>query len=200
MKRRRFLGYVHRGFSLIEAAIVLGVVGLVLGGTWIGASAVNTRMKVQAYVTLLTQAMNAGRDYQEQCRGAICSLSSLIDATKLPPGIVKIGSQFGGPGLVAEFSLSLGTFMAGFYFIKDAASGDYTLITNPMFCTELSKALMLQKQSQNVADAPNLWWSDTSWGAIEDWSATGGTAKPTISQVTTFCQTAGLFGANGILP
>lgn len=34
-------------FSLIEAAIVLGVVGLIVGGIWIGAAAVNDRMKWQ---------------------------------------------------------------------------------------------------------------------------------------------------------
>jgi hypothetical protein len=33
-----------RGFSLIEAAIVLGVVGLVMGGLWVAYSAVRDRM------------------------------------------------------------------------------------------------------------------------------------------------------------
>lgn len=36
-------GKARRGFSLIEAAIVLGVIGLVIGGIWIGAQAINDR-------------------------------------------------------------------------------------------------------------------------------------------------------------
>mgnify|MGYP001202658320 FL=1 len=35
-----------RGFNLIEAAIVLGVVGLVIGGIWVAANAVNDHFKV----------------------------------------------------------------------------------------------------------------------------------------------------------
>ena len=41
----------QRAFSLIEAAIVLGVVGLVIGGIWVGASVVNENIKI-------TQAVN----------------------------------------------------------------------------------------------------------------------------------------------
>lgn len=40
------------GFSLIEAAIVLGVVGLVIGGIWIGASAVRDNMRANAFLSL----------------------------------------------------------------------------------------------------------------------------------------------------
>ena len=34
-----------KGFSLIEAAIVLGIVGLVIGGIWVAASAVQTNLR-----------------------------------------------------------------------------------------------------------------------------------------------------------
>ncbi len=37
-----------RGFSLIEASIVLGVVGLVIGGVWVASASVRTNMKVSA--------------------------------------------------------------------------------------------------------------------------------------------------------
>jgi hypothetical protein len=36
----------HRGFNLIEAAIVLGVVGLVIGGIWVAASAMLENYKI----------------------------------------------------------------------------------------------------------------------------------------------------------
>lgn len=37
---------VRRGFSLIEIAIVLGVIGAVLGGVWVAASAVNNKHRM----------------------------------------------------------------------------------------------------------------------------------------------------------
>jgi len=36
------------GFNLIEAAIVLGVVGLVIGGIWIAAASVSMKMNTNA--------------------------------------------------------------------------------------------------------------------------------------------------------
>lgn len=36
----------ERGFNLIEAAIVLAVVGLVIGGIWVGAASVSRRLKI----------------------------------------------------------------------------------------------------------------------------------------------------------
>lgn len=42
--------YRQRGFSLIEAAIVLAVVGLVLGGIWVAAAAMYENYKVNKTV------------------------------------------------------------------------------------------------------------------------------------------------------
>lgn len=47
----------RRAFSLIEAAIVLGVVGLVIGGIWIAASEISTRLKVNASILLVRQTL-----------------------------------------------------------------------------------------------------------------------------------------------
>lgn len=44
--RKASSSITRRGFSLIEAAIVLGVVGIVVGGIWIGANAVSENLKV----------------------------------------------------------------------------------------------------------------------------------------------------------
>lgn len=43
-----------RAFSLIESAIVLGVVGLVIGGIWIAMAAINLRMNRLENVRLIT--------------------------------------------------------------------------------------------------------------------------------------------------
>ena len=39
----------EKGFSLIEAAVVLGVVGLVIGGIWVATSAVLAKMRVNTF-------------------------------------------------------------------------------------------------------------------------------------------------------
>lgn len=41
----------HRGFNLIEAAIVLGVVGLVIGGIWVAAAAHQNAFKLNTSIS-----------------------------------------------------------------------------------------------------------------------------------------------------
>lgn len=49
----------RRGFNLIEAAIVLGVVGLVIGGIWISAAAVSFHFQEQKFLQgFITQKIN----------------------------------------------------------------------------------------------------------------------------------------------
>lgn len=49
MKHR--LRHNRRGFNLVEAAIVLGVVGLVIGGIWVVASSVSTKRGINAFAS-----------------------------------------------------------------------------------------------------------------------------------------------------
>jgi len=44
-----------RGFNLVEAAIVLGVVGLVIGGIWVAASTVSENHKINQTITGIGQ-------------------------------------------------------------------------------------------------------------------------------------------------
>lgn len=56
-----------RGFNLIEAAIVLGVVGLVVGGIWISASAVSDHFKVSKTASgLLDVCVNIGKVFDDR--------------------------------------------------------------------------------------------------------------------------------------
>ncbi len=43
----------RKGFNLVEAAIVLGVIGLVIGGIWVAASSVQREIRRTAYAELL---------------------------------------------------------------------------------------------------------------------------------------------------
>lgn len=51
----------RRGFNLIEAAIVLGVVGLIIGGIWVAASAVQESRRQSRFLEQVTQIIPAIR-------------------------------------------------------------------------------------------------------------------------------------------
>lgn len=52
----------RRAFSLIEAAIVLGVVGLVIGGIWIAAAALMYKWEYEKFLQgFITQKVNVER-------------------------------------------------------------------------------------------------------------------------------------------
>lgn len=54
-----------RGFSLIEAAIVLGVVGLVIGGIWVAAASVQENRRQSRYLSqILEIVQNVRRQYK----------------------------------------------------------------------------------------------------------------------------------------
>jgi len=71
----------HRGFTLTEMAIVLGVVGIVLGGIWAASSSVNDKQKANKAaqeVAIITQNMRSvlfgeelipGWDFDRLCNG-----------------------------------------------------------------------------------------------------------------------------------
>ena len=51
-----------RGFSLVEAAIVLGVVGLVIGGIWVAASAVQENLKIERTLKTVSLVSESARN------------------------------------------------------------------------------------------------------------------------------------------
>ncbi|MGB4967399.1 MAG: type II secretion system protein [Candidatus Saccharimonadales bacterium] len=51
----------RRGFSLIEAAIVLGVVGMVIGGIWVAANAVIRKQRINEAAAVILQIVQGAR-------------------------------------------------------------------------------------------------------------------------------------------
>lgn len=63
----------RRGFNLIEAAIVLGVIGLVIGGIWYAASRVHVENRANIAFTDITQAIQKLDGYEMWQIGSLYS-------------------------------------------------------------------------------------------------------------------------------
>ena len=69
-----------RGFNLIEAAVVLGVVGLVIGGIWVAANAVSNRTKYNKLRTEIMQIYRAVNNLYGNMEDSNDITSLVIDA------------------------------------------------------------------------------------------------------------------------
>ncbi len=90
-----------KAFSLIELAIILGIVGLVVGGIWIGASAVIEKRRINETIQAIGVISDGvGRLYTnsaiEGAANGTSIVSVLIDA-KIPPADWVVGSQIVDP-------------------------------------------------------------------------------------------------------
>lgn len=80
------------GFSLIEAAIVLGIVGLVIGGIWVAASAVSDRMAATRIAGSLVQMADATQNLLKRSAYTEVNITSAaIGAGIIPSGYTYVG-------------------------------------------------------------------------------------------------------------
>lgn len=89
------------GFNLIEAAIVLGVVGLIIGGIWVAASAVSRAQKIDRTVSAIHLTMNKLSNlYRNQTfPTAVTDLTPmLISAGAIPANLIQNTSALSGWG------------------------------------------------------------------------------------------------------
>src|SRR5580700_11353983 len=79
----------ERGFTLTEIAIVLGIIGLILGALWVAAAAVYTNLRTSKTTTqLLTITQNLRALYATSA-----SVDATADMTTIPFSTVAAGPQ-----------------------------------------------------------------------------------------------------------
>ncbi|MDD5586525.1 MAG: type 4 pilus major pilin [Alphaproteobacteria bacterium] len=118
----------RRGFTLTEAAIVLGVAGIILGAIWAGAGAVYTHMKIgdaQKYYLQIAQNVRSARGMRTTFSdSSVHSITTqMITAGAIPPELVTsptyAAHMWGGP--IRVFVINATTFRVSFYSVPRSA-------------------------------------------------------------------------------
>lgn len=141
----------RKGFNLIEAAIVLGVVGLVIGGIWIAASSVMERQKLNNTTTAMLRQVD---DIRNRFKGF--SFQDVI--TQQGHGYLDLSvlansagwSVVYGPALVSPF----GAAVDGGISADNGWHPDYINIAfydmKPENCVQLASALYGGESGQQL--------------------------------------------------
>jgi len=135
-----------RAFSLIEAAIVLGIIGLVLGGIWVAASSVSRKMKQQRTIDGIYQVMEFIRTKVPRATQTAdiskTELANFIRLTMKPPA----GWDFNTTGASLGTPLSSATYGGTLEIFEDTIyAGSETIALRidlePAACHALTAAL-----------------------------------------------------------
>jgi len=73
------------GFNLIEAAIVLGIVGLVIGGVWVAASSAYSSLRVK---TASEQILAIGQNVRSTYASATRDAAALTTGQAITAGLI----------------------------------------------------------------------------------------------------------------
>lgn len=112
-----------RGFNLIEIAIVLAVIGLVIGGIYVAASSVtDNQRKQKAQAQLLTIVQNMRSAYANQIWSTTAPTAAVLYNARIMPADVVPDSTsaptaftgaFGAVSITAPSTTDFGVAMAG---------------------------------------------------------------------------------------
>ncbi|MDR3425563.1 MAG: hypothetical protein P4M13_10920 [Alphaproteobacteria bacterium] len=140
-----------RGFTLVEFAIVLGVIGAIMGGIWAMSGSMRNNTKQEKFSEMLTTTVGnirghyAGKAYFES--HAVATMMPKLTSMNVFPGDAVY--QNGGYSVVDNpFGSILGTYNSSFYVCGwmanptaaqskcDTTSPPGTLVATPLFAIE----------------------------------------------------------------
>lgn len=117
LKMRRSGQTGRKGFNLIEAAIVLGIVGLVVGGIWVSAASVYQNMKVKRSVEQVLEIAQKVRTMHATSPTITATQADLITAGVFPTDMRDVGAAtLHHPWGIANTVLSAATAAGGTTF------------------------------------------------------------------------------------
>lgn len=100
-----------RGFNLIEAAIVLAVVGGVIGGIWVAASAVREGVKINKTIEIISLCASKMREVLQQVPAY--SYADGASLNNLAIGVSALPSDSQGPFGLLEITYETGSGSGG---------------------------------------------------------------------------------------
>lgn len=201
----------RRGFSLVESAIVLAVVGLVIGGIWWAASAISTAREVSDIKEYVLYLQSVTQKYSRiwmptgsNAYGSWLAVENILDKTKPLPGnfhwyiytyngvkyyyptsannLVYVLSNYTYDYSSGGTNYSGGLYVTTYFYNWD--KGAYE--PRPAVCAGLVSWGVSLASSRHVY----LYFYDKDDTRLAGWDSQSGTAPPS----TSLCKTAVLFG------
>lgn len=86
-----------RGFTLTEIAIVLGIIGLILGAIWVAAAAVYNNLRTSKAVTATLQTAQAVRALYATSNTTGLTVATDLTATMVSSGVIPADLSVSGP-------------------------------------------------------------------------------------------------------
>lgn len=140
------------GFNLIEATIVLGVVGLVIGGIWVAAAAVSFKHNINSLTTAIAQTVSGikekgGRTYWVQIAATSTGTETSLTQAVYEMGIIPRGFLYTGAYYMEPY---FGKLMFDVFLYTGADQRDINILletpdSSPMgqsLCINLSRSLI----------------------------------------------------------
>lgn len=194
----------QRGFNLIEAAIVLGIIGLVVAGIWLAAAAINEKREVNNVKEFIAYAQNLAIRYSqgyEMDSGTSISLKKLMPADEDLPGgfrryfytptFSNLASENRKVVAVTFYNKILqyngynlnGSFDVNLYFVQDGTpqSSAWTYVPRPGVCAAILSGWLALAETKHIAVIYSVLLSPTV-----SWDSTSGATPPSVA----ICNTA----------
>lgn len=158
------------GFSLIEAALVLGIIGLVIGGLWVAASVIQRQMQINGALELIS----VGRERASPYRSSVGSIDfDVIMAKQALPGNYRYSGTVLTDGKRTFDVMLLGNGIVQFWYAGTPWD------TN--FCATLAYRILGMKKDLIYVE----WYDGVNAGDVGTWNE--GSAVPSLGTIQDYC-------------